>query len=492
MQFASGRSDAKLSEALALQQQGELARAQFIYEQILKAEPRHFTALNRLGVIAAQRDDPRKALYLFEKAIEVEPQSALAHGNRGLALHQLRQLDAALASYETALAIDGDRADTLMNRANVLKDLLQWDAALASYDRAIAIKPDYAEALSNSGYVLKEQRRLDEALARYDRAIALRPEYVSARLNRGLTLLLIGDFERGWADYEWRRRLPLVAHLPQPYWLGKEALAGKTVLLQSEQGLGDTLQFCRYAKCVAERGCQVILDVQKPLVTLLARLPGVSRVIANGHTPPRFDYRCSLMSLPLVFETRMDTIPFSEGYLRSDPGKVAQWRGRLGERSKPLIGLAWSGSRTHYNDSNRSIALADLVRWLPADFQYVNLQTDIRDADRQTLTLNSHVLDFSAEQLDFADSAALCECMDLVISVDTSVAHLGGALGIETWVLLPFNADWRWLLDRPDSPWYSKSRLYRQAKAGDWDGVFAQLKRDLAQRAGWRDCRIPR
>jgi Tfp pilus assembly protein PilF len=481
MQLASGRSDAKLKQALALQAQGDLARAQFIYEQILKAEPRHFAALIRLGVIAAQRDDPRKALYLFEKALEVEPLSALAHGNRGLALHQLRQLDAALASYERALAIDGDRADTLMNRANVLKDLQQWDAALAGYDRAIAIKPDYAEALSNSGYVLKELRRPDEALARYDRAIAIKPEYVSAHVNRGLTLLLTGDFERGWADYEWRRNLPLVPRLPQPYWLGKEPIRGKTILLVSEQGLGDTLQFCRYAKCVAEQGCQVILDVQKPLLTLFARLPGVSRVTVNGHTPPKFDYWCSLMSLPLVFETRLDTVPFSEGYLRSDPARVAKWRMRLGERAKPLVGLAWSGSRTHYNDHNRSIALADLVRCLPPDFQYVTLQTDIRDSDKQTLRLNPHILSFSAEQGDFADSAALCECMDLVISVDTSIVHLGGALGIETWVLLPYNADWRWLLDRTDSPWYSKAKLYRQGKMGGWEGVFAQLNQGLAQ-----------
>jgi tetratricopeptide (TPR) repeat protein len=483
--------DATLKRALALQQQGDLARAQFLYEKILKAEPRHFIALNRLGVIAAQRNDPRKALYLFEKAIDVEPHSAVAHGNRGLALHRLRQLDAALASYEKALAIDFDRADTLMNRANVLKDLQQWDAAMASYNRAIALNPDYAEALSNSAYVLKEQRRLDEALARYDRAIALNPEYVSAHLNRGLTLLSVGDFEHGWADYEWRRRLEPDTRFPQPYWLGGESIAGKTVLLQSEQGLGDTLQFCRYSKLVSDLDSRVILHVQKPLVTLLERLPGVSQVIANGHTPPKFDYRCSLMSLPLAFKTRLDTIPFSAGYLRSDSASVARWRSRLGERTKPLIGLAWSGSKTHYNDRNRSIPLADLVQWLPADFQYVTLQTDIRDPDKQTLKLNPQILDFSAEQADFIDSAALCECMDLVISIDTSIAHLGGALGMETWLLLPYNADWRWLLDRRDSPWYSNTKLYRQSEMGDWNGVFAQLKLDLTRRRQSGSYRIP-
>ncbi len=473
----------RLQQALAFQQHGELARAQFLYEKILKVQPRNYDALNRLGVIALQTNNPRKAVRLFEKAIGVDPGNAVAHGNRGLALHQLQQLDAALASYEQALAINPGQVDALLNRGNALKDLQQWDAALASYDQAIGIKSDYAEAYSNSGFVLKELKQLDAALARFNRAIAIRPGYASAYWNRALALLLRGDFENGWLDYEWRRKLDRGSTFHQPLWLGQEPLGGKTILLHSEQGLGDTLQFCRYVKLVADRGARVILEVQKPLMTLLAGLEGVSKVITKGNALPNVDYQCSLMSLPLAFKTSLDTIPFSKGYLSASPAKLAHWRSRLGERTKPRIGLVWSGSKTNYNDRNRSIPLKDLIRCLPADLQYFCLQKDIRESDRQTLNENHSIVDFGDEQADFSDAAALCKCLDVVISVDTSVAHLSGALGVEAFVLLPFNADWRWLLDRSDSPWYSTVKLYRQSNMSDWNSVFTQIKRDLMQLA---------
>ena len=471
----------KLQRALALQQQGDLARARYIYEKVLKAEPRHVTALNRLGVIAAQTEDFNKALYLFDKAIEVDPDNAVAHGNRGLALHRLGRLDAALASCDRALAIDPGKADALMNRGNVLKDLGQWEGALENYDRAIKLRPEYAEAFSNSGFVLKELGRVNEALVRYARAIAINPGYVNAHCNRAFTLLSAGDLEHGWAEYEWRRKLERDATLPQPYWLGKESIAGKTILLHGEQGLGDTLQFCRYAKLVADLGARVLLEVQKPLKPLLEGLAGVTQVIATGSAVPHCDFRCSLMSLPLAFATRLDTIPFSSGYLRGNAAKVAAWRERLGERTKLRIGLAWSGSRTHSNDRFRSIALEQLIEHLPAGLDYVCLQTDVRDADKQTLRANPHIIDPGDERRDFGETAALAECMDLVLSVDTSVAHLSGALGKHTWILLPSNADWRWLLGRRDSPWYSQAKLYRQDRIGGWGGVFAEIKRDLSR-----------
>ncbi|MGC1388019.1 MAG: tetratricopeptide repeat protein [Steroidobacteraceae bacterium] len=474
----------RLQQALAFQQHGELARAQFLYEKILKVQPCNYDALNRLGVIALQTNNPRKAVRLFEKAIDVDPGNAVAHGNRGLALHQLQQLDAALASYGQALAINPGQVDALLNRGNVLKDLQQWDAALASYDRAIEIKSDYAEAYSNSGFVLKELKQLDAALARFNRAIAIRPGYASAYWNRALTLLLRGDFENGWLDYEWRRKLDRGSPFHQPLWLGQAPLAGKTILLHSEQGLGDTLQFCRYVKLVADLGARVILEVQKPLMSLLAGLDGVSKVIAKGNALPNVDYQCPLMSLPLAFKTSLDTIPFSKGYLSASPAKLAHWRNRLGERTKARVGLVWSGSKTNYNDRNRSIPLKDLIQCLPADLHYFCLQKDIRESDRQTLNENRNIADFGDEQADFSDAAALCEGMDAVISVDTSVAHLSGALGVETHVLLPFNADWRWLQDRSDSPWYSAVKLYRQSSMSDWSGVFSQVKRDLVRLSG--------
>jgi hypothetical protein len=300
-----------------------------------------------------------------------------------------------------------------------------------------------------------------------------------------MALLFHGDFENGWRSYEWRwknaRRLGIAEprNFTQPLWLGEEPIAGKRLLLYSEAGLGDTLQFCRYAALCAARGATVLLEVQARLVSLLAKLEGVSKVIATGDALPAFDYQCPLMSLPLAFKTTLDTIPATPKYLHSDKAKVARWRTLLGERSRPRIGLAWSGNPNNTIDLRRSIRLADWVVHLPSEFQYFCLQNQVREADKATLDSSPFILSFDDDSLDFVNTAALCECMDIVISVDTSLAHLSGALGQRTWVLLPFNPDWRWLLDRNDSPWYPTVKLYRQKAAGDWNEVFARVAADL-------------
>jgi len=273
--------------------------------------------------------------------------------------------------------------------------------------------------------------------------------------------------------------VPYRRNFTQPLWLGKESIAGKRLLIYSEQGLGDALQFSRFATAVAGLGASVILEVQAPLASLLESLEGVSRVIVDGSPRPECDYRCPLLSLPLALKTRIDTIPAATRYLRSDAAKVARWRTRLGDRSRPRIGLTWSGNPKQGNDRNRSILLADWVDHLPREFEYVCLQKDIRPADQEILAANPWISRLDGDLHTFSDTAALCECLDLVISVCTSVAHLSGALGRPTWVLLPFNPDWRWLLDRDDSPWYPTAKLYRQQAIGDWDGVFTRVAADL-------------
>jgi hypothetical protein len=298
-------------------------------------------------------------------------------------------------------------------------------------------------------------------------------------------LLSCGDFGKGWTDYEWRwsndkgsyildRRL-----FPQPLWLGDESIAGKRILLHSEQGLGDTLQFCRYAKSVSELGAHVVLEVQPPLASVLAKLDGVSQLVTRGNALPEFDYHCPLLSLPLAFKTTLETIPIRDRYLCAETSKITHWQRRLGEKTKPRVGLVWNGKRRTEND--RSILLADLIQCLPGDFQYVSLQKEVRDPDSRTLNAHPEILDFRAEAKDFSDTAALCECMDVVISVDTSAAHLSAALGRKTWILLPYIADWRWLIDRATSPWYESATLYRQAIMGDWRGVFEKVAADLIQ-----------
>ena len=300
-----------------------------------------------------------------------------------------------------------------------------------------------------------------------------------------MALLFCGNFESGWSSYEWRwknaQRLGIgeSRHFSQPLWLGQESIKGKLILLHSEGGLGDTLHFCRYASQVAALGATVYLEVQAPLLDLLTNLEGVSQLIALGSVLPPFDYHCPLMSLPLAFKTTLKTIPADSRYLHSDQSMVMRWRSLLQEEGGPCIGLVWSGNPNNAIDSRRSIPLADWVAHLPVEFRYFCLQKDVREDDRKVLRSSPFIHSFNDGSLDFPNTAALCDCMDIVISVDTSVAHLSAALGRRTWILLPNLPDWRWLRDREDSPWYPSAKLYRQTKAGDWNDVFARIASDL-------------
>ncbi len=455
------------------------------YDRALLIKLDYPEALHNRGIalIALKRYDD--ALANYDQALAIKPEFAEALCSRGNVLQELRQLDAAVASYDRAIAIRPGYAEAYSNRGNALLKRMHAQAALASHDRAIAIKPDYAEGHSNRGYALEELGQLDAAMASYDRAIALKPAFAEACSNKAFLLLLRGDFERGWALNEWRWKREEVSgsarDFPRPLWLGRESLAGKTILLHSEQGFGDTIQFCRYARLVADLGARVILEAPRPLMHLLEGLAGVAELVAAGSPLPAFDFHCPLLSLPLAFNTNLGTIPASQRYLGAEAERLAEWRERLGEQTKPRIGLVWSGRPEHKHDHNRSIALADLIRYLPPHYQYVSLQKEVRDADRPSLASRPDILHFGDALRDFADSAALCELMRLVISVDTSVAHLAGALGKPVWLLLPSRPDWRWLLDRADSPWYPSARLFRKETIGSWDGVLARVETELMQ-----------
>jgi hypothetical protein len=298
-------------------------------------------------------------------------------------------------------------------------------------------------------------------------------------------LLVLGDYAQGWRLFEWRWKNARKLHIDaprkfrQPLWLGADSLQGRRILLWSEQGLGDTLQFCRYVRLVAERGAEVILEVQAPLQELLATLDGVSRLVVSGVELPDFDYQCPLMSLPLAFGTTVHSVPAPLAYIRSDPALAGYWRSRLGARTRPRIGLVWSGSKHYAADQMRSVPLAEWVRHLPGEFEYFCLQKDIREADRQALAANPWVTACEDEFAGFSHTAALIMELDLVISVDTSIAHLSAALGRRTWLLQRHNPDWRWMLEREDTPWYPTMRLYRQRQAGDWHSVFERVAADL-------------
>jgi Tfp pilus assembly protein PilF len=444
-----------------------------------------FDAARAAAVDCAARKDFEGAIGSYGTAIALQPTRAEPYFKRANALRNIGRLEEALADYDRAIERQADYAHAYCNRGVVLQLLGRMEVALESYDRAIALDPADFMAHYNRALLAQECSRWEDALASYDRALELNPQFADARYNRSMAQLFLGDFESGWRGYESRwdnaHRLGIgeVRSLPKPGWRGQESIAGKRILLYSEAGLGDTLQFCRYAISCAERGAAVVLEVQEPLSKLLASLDGVSLVVCTGSSLPSFDFHCPLLSLPLAFKTTVETIPFPKAYLRADPFKVAQWRERLGERRRPRVGLVWSGNPNNPIDARRSVHLADWLARLPAGFEYFRLQTEVRESDRAVLGSNPQVVSFDDSLLDFDNTAALCGLMDVVVTVDTSLAHLAGALGHKTWVLLPRTPDFRWLRDREDSPWYSSLKLYRQTTANDWSSVFERVATDL-------------
>ncbi len=452
------------------------------YDLALTIKPDYAEALNSRGNALRDLKCPEQALESYDKALAIKPDYADALTNRGIALFELECPEQALESYDRALTIKPDYAEALTNRGNALRELNRPEQALESYDRALTIKPGYAEALTNRGNTLLELKRPEQALKSYDRALTIKPDYAEAHWNESLCRLLMGDFTLGWQKYEWRWKMEFlksnVRNFKQPLWLGKEELKNKTILLYSEQGLGDTLQFCRYVGQVAELGAKVILEVPLPLKALLKNLAGVTTILSTGENLPDFDYHCPLLSLPLAFKTDMGTITNSS-YLKCDQHKIEEWEPRLDKSNKKRIGLVWSGNQSHKNDRNRSIALDEFKGFVDDRADLYCLQKELRSENKAILE-HTHNIKFFGDQLkDFTDTAALVELMDLVITVDTSVAHLAGAMGKEVWILLPFNPDWRWLLDRSDSPWYQSAKLFRQPSIGDWNSVILDVKTAL-------------
>jgi tetratricopeptide (TPR) repeat protein len=453
------------------------------YDRSLAVRPDYAEALNNRAITLQALKHFDQALASCDRALAVRPDYAEALYNRGIILQELKRFDEALVSYDRALDVRPDYTEALDNRGAILRELKRFDEALASYDRALAVQPEHADTLNNRGNTLKALKRFDAALTSYDRALAVRPDYAEAHWNESLVRLLTGDFVRGWKKFEWRWKNESLnrswRNFAQPLWLGETGIEGKTILLHCEQGLGDTIQFCRYVPLVAARGARVLLQVPEALQGLMASVAGVAQVIGATSMLPDFDLHCPLLSLPLAFDTRLDTIPSATPYLSASPESVSSWNVTLGLKHRPRIGLVWSGNPVHTNDHNRSIKLKILLQLLDIDATFVSLQKDIHADDATVLKDRSDLLNFGDKLADFSETAALVSNLDLVISVDTSLAHLAGALAKPVWVLLPFLSDWRWLLDRDDSPWYPTARLFRQRAADDWSGVVGDVGIEL-------------
>lgn len=473
------------NRGLVLEQMGRVGEALASYDKALAINPTHAVAHSNRGNALSQLERFDEALTSYERAIALNPRNANAFYNRGIALSRLQRHEEAVASYDRAIALMPNYAKAHTNRGLSLAALRRHDEALASLQQALALAPKSAEASNNLGNTLRDMGRYSEALVHYDRAAALSPELADVQLNKAYVKILLGDYSEGWRLHEarWRHsnRKIVPRNFPQPLWTGHGDLVGKTILLHAEQGYGDSIQFSRYVPRVEALGADVLLDAPQPLVGLLSTLTDSVRVIPSGSRLPDFDCHCPLMSLPFAFGTTVDSVPADTPYLTVAADKQVQWRDRIGPPTKPRIGLVWSGNPQHTNDHNRSILLALLNEILEADCEFHCLQKDIRPTDRVALNEYASIRLHEAELVDFSDAAALITEMDLVVTVDTAAAHLAGALGKTVWVLLPFSPDYRWLIERDDSPWYPTARLFRQSRAGDWISVVARLRAELNQ-----------
>src|SRR5271169_292685 len=502
-------------------QHGHLDKAERLCTGILEYRPDDFDTLQLLGVLNLQRRRLVEALGFLSKAHRVNSTSADAMSNLGLALHasgrfeeavahfrnalllaprhpeilynlgnaclELGRIDEALAGFDEVLAKNAGHAGALVNRGNALLRFNRPVEAISSYDRALAAMPHHPQILTNRGHALRRLDRPVEALADLEAALVKGPEFPEAHFEAAMTRLTLGDFDAGWKQYEWRWKTGAFAgkrrQFRAPLWLGDAPVSGKTVLLHAEQGFGDTIQFIRYAPLLASRGAKVVCEVQGELRSLLSQFDGIE-FIAEGEPLPRFDLHCPLLSLPLAFGTRLETIPAFVPYLAAPAERLAYWRDRL-PQSGLRAGFVWSGSSSHKNDANRSIPLTRLAALFEdSRVRCFSLQSELRDADSEALRGLPNLVHLGGEFRDFADTAAVIASLDVVISVDTSVAHLAGALGKPVLILLPHAADFRWMRNRDDMPWYPTAKLLRQPAFGDWDSVIARLGDELRTMAG--------
>jgi tetratricopeptide (TPR) repeat protein len=470
--------------ASALSSLGRYAEAVPHCEQALRLRPDYVEARINLANALAALGRPEQAIRHYEQALAFDPAHVEARIRLAHTLLLLDRSDEALGHCEHMRALNPNSHQALHDLGTLLWKLQRREESLACYDRALAIRSDFLPALVNRGNPLKELRRFEEALASYARALALQSDCADAHLAESLVRLSFGDFRLGLEKYEWRRKTssnhPVERRLGKPIWLGSAELAGKTLLASAEQGFGDTLQFCRYAELLAEKGAKVILEVQPALKSLLGTLRGIDRVVAIGEPLPDFDFWCPIPSLAFAFKTTVDTIPARTPYLSASPELIARWEQKLGPRKKLRVGLVWSGNPNQVNDHTRSIPLADFLPWFLPSVELFSLQKEVRVCDLQFLKSRGDLIHFGDALGDFSDTAALVSCMDLVISVCTSVGHLAGALNKPTWFLLSDAADWRWLQNRNDSPWYPSARLFRQPKIGDWASVIQEVAAELA------------
>jgi tetratricopeptide (TPR) repeat protein len=468
----------------------KMVEAEVAYRHCLELQPQHVEALVNCGYALGETGMLDEARACYERAGQIRPDYAEIHHNLGNLFRDEGRFDEALACYRRALDLRPDHAKVHVNLGVTYVAQGEIEAAVQSLERGIELQPDFAEAHNSLGTALSVQGKVDEAVARYERALALKPDYPDAHWNRGLARLLQGDFARGWADYEWRWRCKRATPLPafkQPRWDGSP-LNGRSILLYAEHGLGDTLQFLRYAPLVQARGGRVVVQCQDSLMPLVSRCAGIDQLVGWSAAPPACDVWAPLLSVPGIVGTTLETIPAQVPYLSADPTLVEHWRRELAPVRGFRVGIAWQGSRRHVRDRHRSVPLASFEPLARIEgCVLVSLQQGHGSEQVQALGGRFRVVNLG-DLVDraagaFMDTAAILSNLDLVISIDSAIAHLAGGLGVPVWLALHYTPDWRWLLHGTTSPWYPSARLFRQAAVGDWAGVFKRLAEALRELA---------
>ena len=488
VQLEPGNAEPWWRMANALIAAGRSSEALLCFQHAVELNPRHREAAYKTGVLLKEAGRFEEALVYLDRSADAQPDHAPTFAMRGFVRAGLKRYEEAIADYEQAIRLDPQQEEACSNLGTTLRVLGQPERALGWYDRSLAVKPTIANA-TNRAVTLTELGRFYEARAAYQYAISIDPEHPTLIWNLSLFQLWLGDFEAGWRGREARWNVPGIAQgypkLDTPMWIGEEPIAGKTVAVCQDEGLGDTIQFARYVPMLAARGARVILVVNEALCPLLSRQSGVSLCLPKKHgmVVPPFDFHIAIDSLPLAFGTRLDSIPPGKDYLPApEPHRVQAWEDRLGPRDRLRVGLVWSGNPRQPNNHNRSVPLQMLSRILDLDATFVSLQKEPLPQDAETLRQRKDIVDHTDQLTDLAETAALASCLDLVITVDTSVAHLAAALGRPTWILLAYVADWRWLLGRDDSPWYPTARLFRQTSTGNYADVIDRVRAELLLR----------
>jgi len=477
------QTQAILGTAEIAKQLGKHQTAHQLLSQVIRLDPSHAEAFELRGNLLQILGRPKDAVNDFSKAIDLGRQTGSIFNSRGIAFAHLRRFDQAISDFSDAIYRQSTLAEAFYNRALAHRKLGNYASAIHDYTTTINLKPDHFQAYNNRGLAHRELRQYSDAIVDFEKSTEINPSFHDGYWNASLCLLALGNFEKGWKLYEYRwsstsftsPRRDFLA----PLWLGNENLSGKTILLHSEQGLGDSLQFCRYVPLVEALECKVILEIEPQLSRLLRSISSRIQIVEKNSLLPHFDFHCPLMSLPLAFGTSAKTIPENGAYLRVEQDRVKWWRTKLGEKKRPRVGIVWRGNPAHSNDLNRSIPLCDILSELSQDFDWFCLQKDLSKDEETLIETSTNLEHFNGIITDFADTGALSKALDAILCVDTSIAHLGGALGIPVYLLLPYIADFRWQSEGITSPWYQSLKLYRQGPDRAWNDPLKKAQQTM-------------